>query len=200
MTIEFLLALFGFVVAATVTPGPNNLMVLVSGANWGLRRTLPHILGIAIGFPVMIIAVGLGLDSLFEAYPTIHDILRYLAFAYLLYLAWRIVRAGRPDTSTRRSRPLNMFEAMAFQWVNPKAWALMFGATALFTTPTGNPWIEVGIVALFFGLVCLPNGVVWCLFGTAIARFLANDARRQIFNVVMAVLLIASVVPVLFDA
>ena len=200
MTAESLLPLLGFVVAATATPGPNNLMVLVSGANWGLRRTVPHIVGIAIGFPIMIIAVGLGLDSLFETYPVIHTVLRYVAFAYLLFLAWRIVRAGRPDTSSRRSRPLNMFEAMAFQWVNPKAWALMFGATALFTTPTGDPWAEVGAIAVAFGLVCLPNGAVWCLFGTAIARFLADDRRRQVFNIIMAVLLVASVVPALFGS
>ena len=198
MSIDSFLTLLMFVVAATVTPGPNNLMVLVSGANWGLARTIPHIAGIALGFPLMITAVGLGLDSVFAAYPEIHVVLRYLAFAYLLYLAWRIARAGRPDTSARRSRPMNLFEAMAFQWVNPKAWALMLGATALFTTPGGDHVFQVIVIALAFGLVCLPNGVVWCLFGRAIARFLADDRHRRVFNIVMAVLLIASVVPTLF--
>ncbi|WP_421722978.1 LysE family translocator [Bauldia sp.] len=194
---ETLLPLFGFVVAATVTPGPNNFMVLVSGANWGLARTLQHIIGIALGFPLMIAAVGLGLDSVFETYPLVHDILKYVAFAYLLFLAWRIAQAGRPESRMVRSRPMTMFEAMAFQWVNPKAWALIFGATTLFTTPGGDPVLQVGIIALAFGLVCLPNGVVWCLFGTAIARLLADDRRRQVFNIAMAVLLIASVLPTL---
>ena len=173
-------------------------MVLVSGANWGLARTVPHIVGIALGFPLMIIAVGLGLGQVFEAYPLLHDVLKYLAFAYLLFLAWRIAQAGKPQTTSVRSRPLNLFEAMAFQWVNPKAWALVLGATALFTTPGGDPVVEIGVMALMFGLVCLPNGIVWALFGKAIARFLSDDRRRRIFNVSMAVLLVASVLPALF--
>ncbi|MEP0324967.1 LysE family translocator [Bauldia litoralis] len=198
MTPDTLLPLLGFVVAFTATPGPNNLMVLVSGANWGLARTVPHIVGIALGFPLMIIAVGLGLGQVFEAYPLLHDVLKYLAFAYLLFLAWRISQAGKPQTTSVRSRPLNLFEAMAFQWVNPKAWALVLGATALFTTPGGDPVVEIGVMALMFGLVCLPNGIVWALFGKAIARFLSDDRRRRIFNVSMAVLLVASVLPALF--
>ncbi|SDB41200.1 LysE family translocator [Bauldia litoralis] len=198
MTPDTLLPLLGFVVAFTATPGPNNLMVLVSGANWGLKRTVPHIVGIALGFPLMIIAVGLGLGQVFEAYPLVHDVLKYIAFAYLLFLAWRIAQAGKPQTTSVRSRPLNLFEAMAFQWVNPKAWALVLGATALFTTPGGDPVVEIGVMALMFGLVCLPNGIVWALFGKAIARFLSDDRRRRIFNVSMAVLLVASVLPALF--
>jgi threonine/homoserine/homoserine lactone efflux protein len=194
---EALLPLLGFVVALTATPGPNNLMVLISGANWGLARTLPHIAGIALGFPLMIVVAGLGLGAVFRTYPLIHQILKYVAFAYLLFLAWRISRAGRPDTTTVRARPLNLFEAMAFQWVNPKAWAIIFGATTLFTTAGGDAVVEIGTVAILFGLVCLPNGVVWCLFGTAIARFLSDDGHRRVFNVTMAVLLVASAVPTL---
>ena len=195
--VETLLPLFGFVVALTVTPGPNNLMVLVSGANWGLARTFPHIVGISLGFPLMIVAVGLGLGAVFDAYPLLHEILKYLAFAYLLFLAWRIAEAGRPHTTTARGRPLNVFEAMAFQWVNPKAWAIVFGMTALFTTAGGDPVLEIGTMALMFGVVCLPNCVVWCLFGTRIARFLSDDRRRRAFNVTMAALLVASVLPTL---
>lgn len=198
MSLERLLPLLGFVVALTVTPGPNNLMVLISGANWGLARTVPHILGIALGFPLMIVAVGLGLDEVFVAWPLLHDILKYVAFAYLLFLAWRTAQAGRPDTRIARPRPLNLVEAAAFQWVNPKAWAIVLGMTTLFTTARGDPVIEVGTMAVLFGLVCVPNGLVWALFGTGIARFLSDDRRRRIFNVSMAVLLVASVVPVLF--
>lgn len=198
MRTDLLLPLLGFVVAATVTPGPNNLMVLVSGANWGLARTLQHIMGIALGFPLMIASVGLGFDVIFETYPVVHEVLKYVAFGYLLYLAWRIAQAGRPEARYTRSRPMNVFEAMAFQWVNPKAWAMILGATAIFTTTGGDPFIEVGTIALMFGLVCLPNGIVWCLFGTAIARLLSDNRHRHVFNITMAVLLIASVVPVLF--
>jgi threonine/homoserine/homoserine lactone efflux protein len=196
---ENFLPLLGFVVVATCTPGPNNFMVLASGANWGLARTMPHILGIAIGFPVMILSVGLGLDAVFKAFPQLYDILKWVAFAYMLYLAWRVANAGRPKLEEEGGRPLGLFGAALFQWVNPKGWALMIGALTLFTTPDGNHLFEVGLIAVLFGLVCIPNGIVWALFGTGIARFLENDRHRRVFNVVMAVLLVASVVPTLFE-
>src|SRR3990172_350186 len=123
--VETLLPLIGFVVVSTATPGPNNLMVLASGANWGLARTIPHIVGITIGFPVMIVAVGLGLGFVFEGYPIAHQILKYLAFAYLLWLAWRMAGAGRPHAEGLGARPLTVLQAAAFQWVNPKAWVLV---------------------------------------------------------------------------
>ena len=193
------LPLLAFVVVATCTPGPNNFMVMASGANWGLMPTMPHILGIAIGFPVMIFAVGFGMEAVFEAVPQLDDVLKWIAFAYLLYLAWRVATAGKPKLAAKGARPLGVIGAAAFQWVNPKAWALVFGAMALFVTPTGDHFLEVGLVALLFGLVCIPNGVVWALFGTGIARFLEDDRHRRIFNIVMAVLLVASVVPALFE-
>lgn len=196
---ETLLPLLGFVVVQTVTPGPNNLMVLASGANYGLQRTLPHIFGIAAGFPTMIVAIGLGIGWVFDAWPILHDILKYAAFAYLLWLAWRIANAGRPKAEGDASaRPLTFLEAAAFQWVNPKAWAILFAAMALYTTAAGNKVFEIGIIAVLFGLVCLPNGVVWTLFGRAIAAFMEDDTQRRWFNIVMAVLLVASVLPTMF--
>jgi threonine/homoserine/homoserine lactone efflux protein len=195
---ETLLPLLGFVVVSTVTPGPNNLMVLVSGANWGLVRTLPHIAGIAFGFPVMIVAVGLGLGRAFESFRQLHDVLKYIAFAYLLWLAWRIANASKPEAEGGRGRPLNFFEAAAFQWVNPKAWAIVFSGIALFTTGGSAQVFQTGLIAVLFGLVCLPNGVVWTLFGSAISGLLADDTWRRRFNIAMAILLVASVVPTLF--
>ncbi len=195
---ETFLPLLGFVVVGTVTPGPNNLMVLMSGANYGLARTLPHIAGIAAGFPVMIVAVGLGLGAVFEAIPQLHEILKYVAFAYLLWLAWRIALAGKPEAEAEGARPLTFFEAAAFQWVNPKAWAIVFSGVALFTTEGGNKVVEIGLIAVLFGLVCLPNGVAWTLFGRAISRLLADDQWRRRFNIAMAVLLVVSVIPTLF--
>ena len=194
-----LLALLAFTVVATTTPGPNNIMVLASGANWGLARTMPHILGIAIGFPVMIVALGLGLDAAFKAFPQLYEILKWVAFAYMLYLAWRVANAGRPKLEKDGGRPLGVLGAAAFQWVNPKAWTIIIGALALFTTPDGNQLMEIALIAILFGVVCIPNGVVWALFGTAIARFLDDDRHRRIFNIVMALLLVASVTPTLFE-
>jgi threonine/homoserine/homoserine lactone efflux protein len=196
---ETLLPLLGFVVVSTVTPGPNNLMCLMSGANFGLRRTVPHISGIAAGFPVMIVASGFGLVWVFDTWPVLHEILKYVAFAYLLWLAWRIAIAGRPEAKEGAgARPLTFLEAAAFQWVNPKAWAIVFGGMALYTTAGGNKVFEIGLFAVLFGLVCLPNGVVWTLFGRAIAGFLENDVQRRWFNIGMAVLLVVSVLPTMF--
>ena len=195
---ETLLPLLGFVLVSTFTPGPNNLMVLTSGANYGLARTLPHIAGICLGFPVMIVAVGLGLGYVFDAYPIAHVVLQWLAFAYMLWLAWRIVQAGRPAAEKADAKPLTLLEAALFQPLNPKAWAIVFGATALYTTTGGNKVLEIGLIAVLFGAICLPNGVVWALFGRAIAGFLQDDRRRFWFNLVMAVLLVLSVLPAMF--
>jgi threonine/homoserine/homoserine lactone efflux protein len=196
---ESLLAMLGYVVVSTMTPGPNNFMVLASGANWGLTRSLPHICGIAVGFPVMIMAVGFGLELVFERYPLIELALRYVAFAYLLWIAWKIVRSsGGAHGEGRVAQPLTVLQAAAFQWVNPKAWALVLGGVAIFAGSFDSRLVSVILLAILFGLVCLPNGVIWALFGGAIGRFLSNERKRRIFNVVMAVLLVASVAPMLF--
>src|SRR5690606_29478612 len=171
---------------------------LTSGANFGLARTWPHILGIAFGFPVMVVAVGLGLGFVFEAFPALHTILKYVAFAYLLWLAWQILRAERPEEKDSGARPLTFLQAAAFQWANPKAWAIVFGAMALFTSEGGSKVLEVGLIAVLFGLLCVPNGVVWTLFGGAIAVFLANDRQRPWFTVTMAILLVVSTLPTMF--
>jgi threonine/homoserine/homoserine lactone efflux protein len=196
---ETLLPLVGYALVATCTPGPNNLMVLTSGANFGVSRTVPHILGIALGFPVLIVAVGFGLGFIFDAYPIVHVILKYVSLVYLLWLAWQIVKSERPEEKKDHAHPFSFLQAAAFQWVNPKAWAMIFGAMALFTTQGGNKPLQVGFIAVLFGALCLPNGFVWALFGRAIAGFLADDRQRFWFNVVMAVLLVLSVVPSLFE-
>jgi threonine/homoserine/homoserine lactone efflux protein len=195
---ETFLPVLAFVVASTCTPGPNNLMVLASGATFGLGRTLPHIAGIALGFPVMIVAVGIGLGAVFAAAPWLDRTLQYVAFVWLCWLAWRIANAGRPDLQRGSARPLTIIQAAAFQWVNPKAWALVLGGTAVFVTAGDGRVMQIAGLALLFGLVCLPNGVVWALFGRAIAAFLADDTRRRWFNAGMAVLLVASALPELF--
>jgi threonine/homoserine/homoserine lactone efflux protein len=196
---ETLVPLLGYVVVSTCTPGPNNLMVLQSGANFGVARTTWHILGIAFGFPVMILAVGFGLGFIFDAYPIVHTILKWVSFAYLLWLAWKIASAGRPDAEAAGAKPVTFLQAAAFQWVNPKAWAMGIGALALFTTASGNKVLEIGVIAALFGLACIPNGFAWALFGRAIAGFLADDRYRLWFNIGMALLLVLSVIPTLFE-
>jgi len=197
---ETLLPFLGFALVATTTPGPNNLMVLTSGANFGVARTIPHIIGIAIGFPVLVLVVGLGVGVLFETYPVVHTVLKYVAFVYLLWLAWQIARSERPDAKAANARPLTFLQAAAFQWVNPKAWAMILGAMALFIGNDGGSHVlQITVMAVTFGALCLPNGFVWALFGRAIAGFLADDRQRFWFNIAMAALLVASAVPSLFE-
>jgi threonine/homoserine/homoserine lactone efflux protein len=197
---ETLLPFLGFALVATTTPGPNNLMVLTSGANFGVARTIPHIIGIAIGFPVLVLVVGLGVGVLFETYPVVHTVLKYVAFVYLLWLAWQIARSERPDAKAANAHPLTFLQAAAFQWVNPKAWAMILGAMALFIGNDGGSHVlQIAVMAVIFGALCVPNGFVWALFGRAIAGFLADDRQRFWFNIAMAALLVASAVPSLFE-
>src|SRR5262245_30490319 len=135
MTIEQIFALALFAFATSITPGPNNTMVLASGANFGLRATVPHLIGIDLGFALMVVAVGLGLASLFVALPFLHAVLKYAGAAYLLYLAWRIASAGAPKVGETAGRPMTFLQAALFQWLNPKGWMSAIGAVATYTPP-----------------------------------------------------------------
>jgi threonine/homoserine/homoserine lactone efflux protein len=197
---ERFLSMLLFVTVTTATPGPNNLMVLASGANFGLRRTVPHIVGIALGFGLMVLAVGVGLGTLFDRFPELHSVLKWIAFAYLLWLAWRMANARAPvEGKVAGARPLSFLGAAAFQWVNPKAWVMAVSTAPLFTTADGNHVVEISQVAGLFALVTLPSCALWCLFGTWIARLLNEDRHQRWFNIAMAVLLVVSVAPVLFE-
>ena len=192
---ETTLPLIAFVVASVCTPGPNNLMLLASGANWGLGRTLPHIFGIVLGLPVMILGVGLGVSVVFQAAPWLHAVLKYVAFAYLCWLAWRIAVAAAPGKAPGIRRPLNVWQAAAFQWVNPKAWTLIVSGMTVFIDPAGNKLSQVVGIAIIFAIVVLPNCLAWAVFGRGIARFLSTEHRRRWFNIAMALLLVGSALP-----
>jgi threonine/homoserine/homoserine lactone efflux protein len=197
--LDYVLAILGFAVVAAFTPGPNNTMLMIAGANWGVARCVPHMIGITVGFPIMMLGVGMGLGGVFDANPLLHDILKYGCFAYLLYLAWKLARAGRYDAGgARRGKPLTFLAAALFQWVNPKAWMMAISAMALFVPAGGDMLQIVLLLAAIFAITSLLSAVTWCLFGTAIARYLDNDRRVAIFNGVMAVLLVLSMVPTLF--
>jgi len=196
--LDLLLPLGLFAISMTITPGPNNVMLTASGVNFGFRRTLPHMLGIAMGFPVMVLAIGLGLGGLFEAYPQIHATLKYVGIAYLLWLAWKVATAGRTEDSGTEAKPLNFLQAAGFQWVNPKAWIIAVGAIATYTTLEGDVIQEVLLIAAVFAFVTLPSIAVWTLFGTAIRRLLKSNRARTLFNWSMAALLVTSLVPFVF--
>ncbi|MDF2763530.1 MAG: lysine transporter LysE [Rhodospirillales bacterium] len=196
---EFLLPFTLFAIAGSFTPGPNNIMLTASGANFGFRRTLPHILGICVGFPLMVTAVGLGLGRLFEEVPVTHSVLKLAGSAYLLWLAWRIAQAGSVDQPDARARPLSFFQAAAFQWVNPKAWIMAMGAISTFTLAGQEMLPQVLTIAAIFTVVSVPSATVWTLLGIGVARILTSPAALRLFNLSMGALLALSVVWILFE-
>lgn len=195
MTYDTLLALALYAFATSITPGPNNLMLMASGANFGLRRSVPHMLGIGIGFAAMILLVGAGLMGVFVAYPVTHDILLALSLLYLLWLAWKTATAAAPKASERSARPLTFLQAAAFQWVNPKAWAMAL--TAVTAYAPDRSMTAVALVALVFGAINLPCVSSWTLLGQHMRAALTTPARLRAFNGTMAALLVLSMAPFL---
>ena len=195
MTHEQLLALAAFAFVTSITPGPNNLMLMASGANFGVRRTVPHMLGVALGFVFMAMLVGAGLAQAFVAVPQLYTALKVASVAYLLFLSWKIATAAPPAEAARAGRPMTFLAAAAFQWVNPKAWAMALTAVSVYApsrTVTG-----IAAVAVVFGVVNLPSVGTWAVLGQGMRRVLTNPTRMRAFNVLMAALLVASLYPVL---
>ena len=190
----FALCLFAFV--SSITPGPNNLMLMASGANFGFRRTVPHMLGIGIGFTVMVVLVGAGLLRVFDAYPISYTILKAISVLYLAYLAWKIANAAAPEQKDAEARPMTFLQAAMFQWVNPKAWAMAL--TAISAYAPEQSFAAILLVALVFGAINLPSVSTWTVLGQQMARLLTDRRRLIAFNWIMATLLIASLYPILW--
>jgi threonine/homoserine/homoserine lactone efflux protein len=193
-----LLALVTFCLVATITPGPNNMMLLSSGASFGLRRTVPHILGISAGCAVMVLIVGWSVGSVAQQLPAFYTALQIVSAAYLLWLAWRIATSDAPGQSGSRARPMNALEAAAFQWVNPKAWAMVLGAVTSFARPD-RMMLDVPLIALVLILTGVPCITLWAGSGSALKRFLSEPAALRTFNYGMAALLVVSILPGLWD-
>ena len=195
MTFDTLAALGLFAFVSSATPGPNNLMVMASGANYGFLRTIPHMLGITLGFALMIFGVGLGLVQVFDLWPASYTLLKVISVLYMAWLAWKIVRAAPARHGTEGGRPMTFLQAAAFQWVNPKAWAMALTALSVYAAEA--TLTAFGLVALVFAVVCLPAITLWCGMGLQMARLLTRPARLRAFNWTMAALLMASLYPVL---
>ena len=190
-------ALFAF--AASITPGPNNLMLLASGANFGFRATVPHLLGVASGFLVLVASVGLGLAAVFVRWPWVYAGMRWVGAAYMLFLAWRIATAPRPQASGSRgsaSRPMSFLGAVAFQWVNPKAWLMAVSAFSTYIPATSGALVLLGAIAMF-GAINLPSITAWAWGGSRLQRFVQVRRHAVVFNVLIAGLLLASLLPML---
>lgn len=196
MSTELFAALFAFAFVSSVTPGPNNLMLMASGANFGFKRTIPHMLGVGIGFTLMVVLVGAGLMQLFDLYPVSYDVLRVVCVIYLSYLAYRIATAAAPEhQADSTAKPFSFLQAALFQWVNPKAWTMALTAIAVYSP--SRQFDAVLLVAMIFGIINLPTVSVWTLMGEQLRKLLNSPRRLRSFNVTMAVLLMGSLYPLI---
>lgn len=195
MTYEIFTALAAFAFVTSITPGPNNLMLMASGANFGFRRTIPHMLGVGLGFVFMLILVGCGLVQIFEIYPVSGTILKIVSVIYMLYLAWKIAISAPPETAEIASKPITFVQAALFQWVNPKAWAMALTAVSVYA-PSQNI-MAIAAVAAVFGVINLPSVGTWTIVGQQLRHYLDSPKRLRLFNFFMAILLLVSLYPVL---
>lgn len=190
---EIYIAIITFCLVTSVTPGPNNIMLMTSGLNHGIKKTLPHLFGIMLGFPAMVAAIGLGLGTVFLKYPILHQFIKFFGITYLLFLAWKIANSNNPAASDKLKQPLTFIQAVAFQWVNPKAWVIAIGAIATFTTADN---IKFEILIILFGYLSVGSlsMALWLLLGAGLQKFLHEQRQLQYFNIIMAILLALSVI------
>ena len=195
MTSDRLIAFAVFALVASITPGPNNAMLLASGVNFGLRRTAPHMLGVVIGFALMALSVGFGLQGVLNTVPVVYEIIRWGGAAYMLYLAWKIATAGEMAERGANPKPITFLQAVAFQWLNPTA--VITAATAVTTYRVSNTVAELLLLTLILTVVPVLSVTLWASGGVAVRRFLHDPKHRRMFNITMAVLLVASLYPLL---
>ncbi|EHL98110.1 translocator protein, LysE family [Acetobacteraceae bacterium AT-5844] len=193
---ETSLSLLGFAVAASITPGPNNLIISTMAAAGGWRAPVPAMLGVSVGFMVLLMVAALGLAAPLAASPTLHMVLRWVGVLWLLRMAWMIGRAPPPEAASE-VRGFGFLGAAAFQWVNPKAWMIALAAMSAFTYPGEEVLVSGLRIAAVFGLVSMPSLFVWALLGQSAGRMLRTPRQWRMFNVIMGLLLAASVLPLL---
>ena len=196
---EILWALAAFAFVGSITPGPNNLMLMTSGVKYGFGRTLPHLAGVILGFGLMIAVVGLGLDVLFERFPQILPVMRVAGSLYMIWLALKIALAKPISEVEPGGRPIGFFAAAGFQWVNPKAWMLVLSALATYGGVVDNYIGSVLLIAALSAAISVPCTGAWTLFGASLSRWLMDPRVTRPFNWTMAALLVASIAPIIFE-
>jgi threonine/homoserine/homoserine lactone efflux protein len=195
---DWYMAVVLFAAANTVTPGINNMMIMSSGLNFGIRKSIPHLMGILIGFPLMFIAVGAGFVSVILVVPELHLLIQVVGVLYLLYFAWLIATsADRVDAPTEKV--IGFWQAVAIQWVNPKAWIMITGAFAAFTKTDADPFLQVLYITSAFVIVGIPTITAWLFCGSLLSRVLKRTESRRLFNRCMAGLLVISILPIIWE-
>ena len=188
-----------FSFATSMTPGPNNIMLLSSGLTFGYQRTIPHILGVVLGFPFMTICVGLGLGKVFELYPIIFTILKIIGIVYLLWLAWHIANS-KPTfkENDKDSKPLTFLPIILFQWVNPKNWIKIVTAMSVYVTSVEHALTQIIVISIIFFMTVLISANSWAMGGSVLKKFIKSETGIKRFNIIMAILLVLSIVPTIF--
>lgn len=194
-----LISLILFFIAGAGTPGPNNTIAMASGASYGMRKSIPAVVGINLGFPTMILVVGLGLGQVLQQWPVVLDIIRPIGVAYLLWLAYQVATGPTAVEARGQGRPPGLVKMALFQFVNPKAWTLAVAALASFTGFGGSFFWEVAVIVLFAMVFSTPCTLAWVLLGVGAGKLLSTPRQLRVFNLVMAALLVASLIPALSE-
>lgn len=198
MTPDSLIAFSLFSLAGSITPGPNNAMLMASGANFGVRATIPHMLGVAFGFGFLVLCAGTGLGAIFAAAPVLQDVMWAVGTLYLLWLSWKIATAKGVGGGASRPRPLTFLQAASFQWINPKAWTGALGAIATYA-PRQDYFANLALIVALSVAIVLPVVLLWASMGLAVRRWLSRPGLLRAFNITMAVLLVISLLPPAWD-
>ena len=189
-----------FSIATSLTPGPNNIMLLSSGLTYGYKRTIPHILGVVIGFPLMTIFVGIGLGEFFKLYPIAFTVLKVLGILYLLWLAWKIANSTPTfKENDADSQPLKFIPIVLFQWINPKNWIKIITAMSVYVTSVEHATMQIMIITLIFFITVIISANSWAMGGVILKKLIKSDVGIKRFNVIMAIILVLSIVPTIFE-
>jgi len=200
MTLDLIFALLAFAFVASITPGPNNLMLMASGLNYGVRQTFGHLMGVWLGFLGMMFLIGIGLKEFLDQFPMAYTILKIISLVLLCYLAYKIATAGKSKAKDNKvSKPISFIQAVAFQWTNPKAWVMCLTAVSAYTGDVTS-LLNIALVVVFFGIVNLPCIVAWVCLGTQLRALLNTPLRLKIFNYGAAALLLATLIPIFLKA
>ncbi len=200
-TFAMLLSIATFTLSTVLSPGPNNIMLLSSGLTFGYKRTIPHMLGIMLGFPFMVLLIGLGLGIVFEKFPIIFSILKIVGIVYLFWMAFKIAnnKSSFDIKDEQESKPFTFLQSAAFQWVNPKAWIMAITAISIFVTSNENATIQVLIISIIYMISGMISTNTWTAGGVLLKRFIKDEKSVRVFNITMAILLILSVIPIIIE-